>query len=96
MERRFFVYIMTNSNNTVLYTGMTNNISRRVAEHREGMTPGFTSRYRITKLVYCEMFPTAETAIIREKQIKGGSRKKKAELIDCLNPEWRDLSEELD
>jgi putative endonuclease len=96
MERRFFVYIMTNNNNTVLYTGITNNIRRRVAEHREGVTLGFTGKYRATKLVYCELFPTAESAIFREKQIKGGSRKKKEELIDGLNPEWRDLSDELD
>ncbi len=95
MARQFFVYIMTNNNNTVLYTGITNNIVRRAQEHREGMDPGFTEKYRVTKLVYCEPFPTAETAILREKQIKAGSRKKKEELIDNLNPEWRDLSDDL-
>ncbi len=95
MERRFFVYIMTNNNNTVLYTGVTNNIIRRVAEHKEETHPGFTGKYRITKLVYCEVFPTAESAILREKQIKGGSREKKQDLISDLNPDWRDLSDEL-
>lgn len=60
------------------------------------MLPGFTGKYRITKLVYGELFPTAESAILREKQIKGGSRKKKEELIDSRNPDWRDLSNELD
>jgi putative endonuclease len=96
MERQFFVYIMANNNNTVLYTGITNNIRRRVIEHKEGTTPGFTDKYRITNLVYYELFPTAESAILREKQIKGGSRKKKEDLISVFNPEWRDLSDELE
>ena len=95
MGRQFYVYIMTNNNNTVLYTGITNNIVRRVQEHKEGIAPGFTGKYRATKLVYCEIFPTAETAILREKQLKGGPRKKKEDLIDGLNPEWRDLSDDL-
>jgi putative endonuclease len=86
---------MTNNNNTVLYTGITNNIVRRVAEHREAITPGFTCKYRVTKLVYCEVAPTAEIAINREKQIKAGRRRKKEELISSFNPEWRDLSDEL-
>jgi putative endonuclease len=95
MARQFFVYIMTNNNNTVLYTGITNNIVRRVQEHKEGTNPGFTDKYRVTKLVYYELFPTAETAILREKQIKGGPREKKEGLIDSFNPEWRDLSNEV-
>ncbi len=95
MARQFYVYIMTNNSSTVLYTGITNNITRRVQEHKEGINPGFTAKYRVSKLVYCETFPTAETAILREKRIKGGSRKKKEELIDSLNPEWRDLSDDL-
>ncbi len=96
MERRFFVYIMTNNYNTVFYTGITNNIRRRVTEHKEEILPGFTATYRITKLIYYELFLTVESAILREKQIKGGSRKKKEELIEKLNPQWRDLSDELD
>ena len=95
MEKQFFVYIMTNNNNSVLYAGITNNIIRRVTEHREGITAGFTGKYRITKLVYYELAPTAEIAILREKQIKAGRRKKKEELINAFNPEWCDLSDKL-
>jgi putative endonuclease len=95
MARQFFAYIMTNNNNTVLYTGITNNIVRRVQEHKEGINPGFTDKYRVTKLVYYELSPTAESAILREKQLKGGPRKKKEELIESFNPEWRDLSDDL-
>ncbi len=95
MERRFYVYIMTNNNNTVLYTGITNSIVRRVDEHKEGTSPGFTNKYRATKLVYYELFPTVESAILREKQIKGGSREKKQDLISDFNSDWRDLSDEL-
>jgi putative endonuclease len=95
MGKQFFVYIMTNNNNTVLYTGITNNIARRVQEHKEVTAPGFAGKYRVTKLVYCETLPTAETAILREKQLKAGPRKKKEELIESVNPEWRDLSNEL-
>jgi putative endonuclease len=92
MPKEFFVYIMTNHNNTVLYTGVTNNLLRRVQEHKSGMTDGFTSRYRITKLVYYETIENAESAILREKQIKAGNRAKKIRLIESLNPKWQDLS----
>ncbi len=95
MEKQFFVYIMSNNNDTVLYTGVTNNLVRRVTEHREGITPGFTSKYRVTKLVYYEIASTAEIAIQREKQIKASRRSKKEELIDAFNAQRRDLSEEL-
>ena len=95
MERRYFTYIMTNKHNTVLYTGMTNDLVRRAYEHRTGRGGGFTSRYRVTKLVWYEVFADARSAIDREKQIKGGSRQKKTDLVNEMNPEWRDLYEEV-
>ncbi|OGZ73889.1 MAG: excinuclease ABC subunit C [Candidatus Staskawiczbacteria bacterium RIFCSPLOWO2_01_FULL_38_12b] len=86
---------MTNLANTVLYTGVTNNLQRRVYEHKEKLIKGFTEKYRITKLVYYEEFNDIEDAILREKQIKGGSRKKKIDLIKSINSEFRDLYLEL-
>jgi len=86
---------MTNKHNTVLYTGITNDLKRRAGEHKEKMVEGFTKRYNITKLVYYEAFDDPSSAIAREKQIKGGSRKKKADLINDVNSEWRDLYDEL-
>jgi putative endonuclease len=87
-----YVYIMANNNNTVLYTGVTSDLKVRIKEHREKRYPGsFTGRYNIGKLVYFERFASITEAINREKQIKGGSRKKKVELINLVNPEWRDL-----
>ena len=88
----FFVYIMTNPRKTVLYTGVTNNLPRRVHEHKEKLTPGFASKYNVTDLIYYEMAETAEAAITREKQLKAGSRQRKIELIKSMNPTWRDLS----
>ncbi len=88
------VYIMTNKGNSVLYTGVTSNLFNRVAQHRDKMVAGFTSSYNVTKLVYYEEHNTMEEAIAREKQIKGGSRQKKIDLIDSKNPEWKDLYEE--
>ena len=95
MRRQYYVYMMTNPRNTVIYTGVTNNLKKRLFEHREKLINGFTRRYRISKLVYYEVFEDAENAILREKQVKGGSRRKKVLLIDSMNPEWRDLYEEL-
>ena len=95
MDRQYYVYIMTNKHNTVLYTGVTNDLRRRAYEHRTGQGSGFTSRYRITKLVYYEATSDVHSAIAREKQIKGGSRQKKLDLIEGMNPEWKDLYEEL-
>jgi putative endonuclease len=90
---RGFVYIMTNDNNTVLYTGVTSDLIERVKEHKEKRHQGsFTARYSIRKLIYYESFDSIGQAIKREKQIKGGSRKKKIELINLMNPEWEDLS----
>lgn len=83
---------MANENNTVLYTGVSNDLERRLWEHRNGTGGYFTSKYRVTKLVYYETTNLIEEAIIREKQIKKGSRKKKNELIEQQNAEWKDLA----
>ncbi|MBI4200567.1 MAG: GIY-YIG nuclease family protein [Chloroflexi bacterium] len=95
MGRSLFVYIMTNPRKTVLYTGVTNNLPRRVHEHKEKRVPGFASNYNVTDLVYYETAETAEAAIAREKQLKAGSRRRKIELIKGMNPTWQDLSVEL-
>jgi putative endonuclease len=92
----FFVYILTTRRNTVLYTGVTNDLARRVAEHKDGTRKSsFTSQYACDKLVYFEVFETPESAIAREKQIKGGSRQKKLDLVQAMNPEWEDLYEKV-
>ncbi len=93
-EYQYFVYIMTNAHNTVLYTGVTNNLYRRAMEHKTGKGGAFTKKYNITKLVYFESGNDVKAAIAREKQIKGGSRKKKEDLINSMNPEWKDLLQE--
>jgi putative endonuclease len=95
MGKTFFVHIMTNPRKTVLYTGVTSNLPRRVYEHKEKLVPGFASRYNVTDLVYYEVAETAEAAIAREKQLKAGSRRRKIEVIKSMNPSWRDLSAEL-
>jgi putative endonuclease len=88
----YFVYIMTNTYDSVLYTGVTNDLKRRVNEHKMKLNPGsFTSVYNIHKLVYYEQYIYINDAIQREKQIKGGSRKKKTELIEKSNKQWLDL-----
>ena len=91
MERIFSIYILTNKHDRVLYTGVTNDLKRRIFEHREGLVAGFTRRYNLHKLVYFEIANDAYAAISREKQIKAGSRAKKLALISTMNPEWRDL-----
>jgi len=88
------VYIMTNKYNKVLYTGVTSNLFKRVNEHKEKLISGFSSRYNVMKLVYYEDYGTMPEAIAREKQIKGGSRQKKIDLINGKNLEWKDLYEE--
>ncbi len=93
--REYCVYIMTNTHHTVLYTGVTNNLQRRVLEHKNGIGSAFTKKYNVHKLVYYEVGSDIYSAIAREKQIKGGSRQKKIELINSMNPEWKDLYEEL-
>ncbi len=90
-----YIYLLVNRANTVIYTGVTNNLQKRVYEHKQSLVKGFTSKYNVHKLVYYEVFDGIKDAIIREKQIKGGSRRKKMELIKNFNPEFRDLYEEL-
>ena len=94
MDKNFFVYIMTNKSNTVLYTGVTNNLLRRVYEHKEKLIEGFTKKYNCSKLVWYEVYDDSYNAIAREKQIKAGSRKKKIDLINKINPDWKDLYDE--
>ena len=89
----YFVYIMSNVTG-MLYTGVTNNLERRVFEHKTKLVPGFTSKYNLTQLVYYESIDSIDVAISREKQIKGWLRKWKVALIETMNPEWKDLSEE--
>lgn len=88
---QYYVYIMTNKSRT-LYIGVTNNLRKRVFEHKHHLVKGFTNKYNITKLIYYEITNDIEAAIIREKQIKGWLRKKKIALIESVNPEWKDLS----
>ena len=89
--REYFVYILSNRNNTTLYTGVTNDLYRRVRQHKSGKGSEFTSKYHKTKLVYYEVFENIYNALNREKQIKGGSRQKKIELVEETNPAWIDL-----
>jgi len=91
MHGPFFVYIVTNHTNTVLYTGQTGDLLRRVWEHKEGLADGFTKRYKATKLVYYEVADDRNGALYRERQIKGYSREKKTSLIEGMNPDWHDL-----
>jgi len=93
MGRSYGVYIMANKWNTVLYTGVTANLWWRTYEHKHKLVKGFTSRYNVDKLVYYEEYGYIGDAIRREKQIKGGSRQKKINLINSVNPKWGDLSE---
>ena len=95
MAKMMFVYIMANPANTTLYTGVTNDLRRRVYEHRHKLVPGFSKRYNATRLVYYEVLEDPPSAILREKQIKGGSRAKKDDLIEGMNPGWSDLYEEI-
>ncbi len=91
--RDYYVYIMCNESGT-LYTGVTNDLERRVSEHRKGAFPGFTKRYNITRLVYYETSRDVASAIAREKQIKSWRRRKKLDLIVSMNPRWRDLADD--
>ena len=94
-DGQYYIYILANRHNTVLYTGVTNNLIKRVHEHKAKLAIGFTSRYNVDKLVYFETTPNVESAITREKQIKAGSRGKKLALVTAMNPDWLDLSESL-
>jgi putative endonuclease len=93
VARTFYVYMMTNYLGTTLYAGVTNNIARRLMEHREGTGSSFVARYKVTRLIYVEETNDVRAAIQREKEIKGWSRKKKSDLIATLNPRWEDLSQ---
>ena len=95
MERQYYVYILTNKRNTVLYTGVTNDLVRRTYEHKTKAVKGFTHKYNVHRLVYYECFNEVREAIAREKQIKAGSRQRKVDLVNRLNPEWQDLYESL-
>ena len=94
MYRNFYVYILA-SESAVLYTGMTNDLVRRVREHREKLVPGFTRRYNVTKLVWFEVHGSARSAIEREKQLKNWNRAKRIALVERSNPHWIDLSADL-
>src|ERR1035437_2866707 len=95
MYRGGYVYILTNNTNTVLYTGVTSNLKLRIIQHKERYHKNsFTSRYKVCNLVYYEGFFNIVEAIARENRIKAGSRKKKVDLINSINPEWKDLYEE--
>ena len=89
--KRLAIYILTNHKNGTLYTGVTSNLPKRIYEHKNEITKGFTAKYDCKTLVYFEIFDDMENAIAREKQIKGGSRRKKIDLIKSINPEWNDL-----
>ena len=94
--KQYYIYLLTNQNNTVIYTGVTSNLCKRIWEHRNKVVKGFTQRYNIGKLVYYEIYDDPENAIAREKQIKAGSRKNKIDLIESINPEWKDLYDTLE
>jgi len=96
MQKHYYVYIMTNENDTVLYTGITSNLKVRVYQHKNKLAKGFTNKYNVNKLVYAEVYDYVWDALRREKQIKSGSRQKKIGLVNNSNPEWKDLSDDLD
>ena len=95
VEKQPAVYIVANDRNGTLYAGVTSHLLGRIYQHREGVVAGFTKRYGVKRLVWFEMHETMESAILREKQLKGGSRAKKLALIEAANPQWRDLWNDL-
>ena len=92
----YYVYILTNKNNKVMYVGMTNDLSRRIYEHKNKLIEGFTKKYNVSKLVYFEQTRNVNDAIHREKEIKKWRREKKNKLVETMNPEWKDLSKEFE
>jgi len=92
MMKLYYVYIITNWDSSVIYVGMTNDLERRLFEHKNQLVAGFSSKYNLDKLVYCEETPDVQSAIAREKQIKSWRREKKNALVASMNPEWKDLS----
>ncbi len=95
MCKEYYIYLLTNKHGNVLYTGVTNDLIRRIYEHKNKLQKGFTQKYNVDRLVYYEMYSDITDAIAREKQIKGWSRKKKNELVEQLNPKWKDLYEDI-
>ena len=93
--KRYYIYIITNTNKTVLYIGVTNDLQRRLLEHKEGRIHTFTGRYNVKYLLYFEEFNCIVKAIAREKEIKKWRREKKHQLIETLNPEWRFLDDDI-
>ena len=93
MKKNYYVYLMTNKHNSVIYTGMTGNINRRITEHKMKLINGFSKKYNITKLVCYESFEYVNDAILREKQIEKWPRRKKIQLVNTVNKDWRDLAE---
>jgi len=94
-SKQYYIYLITNFENGTLYTGVTNDLVRRTYEHKNKLVDGFTKKYGLDKLVYFEVSDNIEQAILREKQIKGGSRKKKLDLINNFNKKWEDLYEKI-
>lgn len=95
MSKSYYIYIITNINNYVLYVGVTNDLQRRIYEHKNKLIKGFSEKYNLNKLVYYEIYDDVEQAILREKQIKASSRKKKEDLINSFNNSWYDLYDSL-
>jgi putative endonuclease len=91
MNKSYYVYIITNDRNTVLYVGVTNDLVKRIYEHKNKQVSSFSNKYNLNKLVYYEVLEDIKAAIEREKQLKAGNRMKKEDLINKFNPEWRDL-----
>jgi putative endonuclease len=94
-EKQYYVYILANTTNVALYIGVTSDLKRRVYEHKQKVIRGFAERYSIDKLVYYEVYQDPENAILREKRLKGSPRARKNRLVASLNPQWRDLYEEI-
>ncbi len=92
-EKRFYVYLLANWNNKVMYVGVTNDLQRRLYEHKNKLVKGFTEKYKVDKLVYFEETGDVTSALAREKEIKKWRREKKNNLVLSLNPEWKDLSQ---
>jgi putative endonuclease len=95
MTKQFYVYVLTNKSNNVLYVGVTSNLIKRLQEHKNKLIDGFTKKYNINKLVYFESTPSSRSAITREKQLKNWHREWKVNLVSKNNPKWLDLSETL-
>jgi len=94
-RKTYYIYILTNKRHTVLYVGVTGNLFRRIWQHKQKVNDGFTKRYNVTKLVYYEEYDWIQDAIAREKQLKAGSRQRKLDLINAMNPEWEELYNDL-